>query len=586
MIESPSAPHAPAFTHVEVIVNVPIRRSFSRQHADAPPPDPADAGNLQTFHYHLPPALEGKVEPGHLLWVPFGHQSVQGVVIRLVAPPEFPTKPVARLARPLPVLTPAQLHLAEWTAHYYVASFSEAVKLFLPPGLLTKDPDSLGVRAKREELVEILVDRAEMLRRLPTLGRETQQVTVLAWLLDHPNARPNRAELRDACGLSSYSSFSSLEKKGMIRIDEAGDVELALSPEAGRSALLEMRGASKYLPTLEKLLELGAPVWKTDLYAQVDTSLALLRDLQAAGLIRLDEQIRYRDPLAGRTYARTFPPSLTDEQAGVWAKVAAWFDAPTLPAPQYLLHGVTGSGKTEIYLHAIARTLDQGKQAIVLVPEIALTPQTVARFAGRFPGQVAVIHSELSTGERYDTWRRIRDGEVDIVVGPRSALFSPLPRLGLIILDEEHESSYKQAAEEWGSNTVFYDARTLAIRLAELTGSPLILGSATPSLESYHSAIEGKLTLLELPRRVMGHRSGLGDHAAHRPLRRDAPGGDRGHAPGVAGGQPLHPQPQLAGRTGQHLPGRRAGHPLPQPAGDQHLCHVPGLRPRGPVRRL
>ncbi len=206
-----------------------------------------------------------------------------------------------------------------------------------------------------------------------------------------------------------------------------------------------------------------------------------------------------------------FRPSLTDEQAGVWAKVAAWFDAPTLPAPQYLLHGVTGSGKTEIYLHAIARTLEQGKQAIVLVPEIALTPQTVARFAGRFPNQVAVIHSELSTGERYDTWRRIRDGEVDIVVGPRSALFSPLPRLGLIILDEEHESSYKQAAEEWGSNTVFYDARTLAIRLAELTGSPLILGSATPSLESYHSAIEGSLTLLELPRRVMGHRSGLGD---------------------------------------------------------------------------
>ncbi|MBP7964172.1 MAG: primosomal protein N', partial [Caldilineaceae bacterium] len=504
-------PSPALLTHVEVIVNVPIRPSFSRREQEAPPPgDDDDGTSLQTFTYALPPDLEGRVQPGHLIWVPFGRQTVQGIVIQLVPAPAFPTKDVQRLARPLPVLTPAQIRLAEWTAHTYVASLSESVKLFLPPGLLTKDPDSLGVRAKREEQVEILVDRAEMLRRLPTLGRETQQVTVLAWLLDHPNARPTVKELQTQCKLRSVSSITTLHEKGLIRMDDQAAV-LNLAAEDARSALLDLRGAAKYLPTLEKLLDLAAPVWKTDLYAQVDTSLTLLRDLQAAGLIRLDEQVRYRDPLAGRTYARTFPPSLTDEQAGVWAKVAGWFDAPTLPAPQYLLHGVTGSGKTEIYLHAIARTLEQGKQAIVLVPEIALTPQTVARFAGRFPGQVAVIHSELSKGERYDTWRRIRDGEVDIVVGPRSALFSPLPRLGLIILDEEHESSYKQAAEEWGSNTVFYDARTLAIRLAELTGSPLILGSATPSLESYHSAIEGKLTLLELPRRVMGHRSGLGD---------------------------------------------------------------------------
>ena len=138
---------------------------------------------------------------------------------------------------------------------------------------------------------------------------------------------------------------------------------------------------------------------------------------------------------------------------------------------------MTGSGKTEIYLHAIAETLALGRQAIVLVPEIALTPQTVARFAGRFPGRVTVIHSELSPGERYDVWRTVRDGLYDVVVGPRSALFAPLAHLGLIVIDEEHEATYKQDAEEWGSFNVFYDARRVARELAEITGSLLLLGS-------------------------------------------------------------------------------------------------------------
>ena len=167
---------------------------------------------------------------------------------------------------------------------------------------------------------------------------------------------------------------------------------------------------------------------------------------------------------------------------------------------------MTGSGKTEIYLRAITATLAQGRQAVVMVPEIALTPQTVARFASRFPGRVTVIHSALSTGERYDVWRAIRDGLFDVVVGPRSALFAPLARLGLIVIDEEHENTYKQDAEEWGSFKVFYDARTVARQLAALTGSLLLLGSATPSLESYYAAEQGEVTLLNMPRRVMGHR--------------------------------------------------------------------------------
>jgi primosomal protein N' (replication factor Y) len=161
-----------------------------------------------------------------------------------------------------------------------------------------------------------------------------------------------------------------------------------------------------------------------------------------------------------------------------------------------LLHGITGSGKTELYLRAIGRAMRQGRQALVLVPEIALTAQLVRRFAARFPGKLAVLHSGLALGERYDEWRRLRHGEAMLAIGSRSAVFAPLPKLGLIIVDEEHESSYKHDASPR------YHARDAAIQLAELTGSVLILGSATPSLESYTAAREGRMTLITLAERV------------------------------------------------------------------------------------
>ncbi len=164
----------------------------------------------------------------------------------------------------------------------------------------------------------------------------------------------------------------------------------------------------------------------------------------------------------------------------------------------FLLHGVTGSGKTEIYLRAIAEVLKGGKQAIALVPEIALTPQTIRRFAARFPGKVTVWHSELAEGERFDIWRRVRTNHpaAQVVVGSRSALFLPFPHLGLIVLDEEHESSYKQ------ERTPRYHARTAAIELGRITGAPVILGSATPALETYFAARRGEISLLSLPQRI------------------------------------------------------------------------------------
>lgn len=503
---------------IEIAVNVPIRRTFGRS-APPAPVDDADEGehNLQTFHYHLPPELEGEVEPGHLVWVPFGPQKLQGVVLRAADFSPVPTKAVLRLARPEPVLTPVQIKLAEWIATQYVAPLAEAIKLFLPPGLLARPDGTPGVRARRELRIALLVNPVEADERLEGLARVTQASRILAWLLaqvqaqDTPgsHAAPPLAvpwqEIKLATGVGERAPLLRLQEAGLVTVAD-GDVRLAVDHAQGRANLHAMQGLDKYKPVIAALATAGRPLWKSELYAQAACNLGMLRDLQKAGIVDLQEEGRARDPLAGRSYAKTTAPLLTSEQRAVWQQVQTAFDEPAAERAPFLLHGVTGSGKTEIYLHALAETLQRGRQAIVLVPEIALTPQTVARFAGRFPDRVTVIHSELTPGERYDVWRAIRAGQYDIVVGPRSALFAPMARLGLIVIDEEHESTYKQDAEQWGSFKVFYDARRIAQQYATMTGSLLIMGSATPSLDVYYAAQQGEFRLLNMPRRVLGHR--------------------------------------------------------------------------------
>ena len=203
-----------------------------------------------------------------------------------------------------------------------------------------------------------------------------------------------------------------------------------------------------------------------------------------------------RDPLAGRAYAQRTAPALTDEQDEAYRRIAEVLE-PGGYAQTFLLHGVTGSGKTEVYLQALDRAVSLGKRAIVLVPEISLTPQTVRRFGERFPGQVAVMHSGLSLGEHFDMWREVRAGRYAVVVGPRGALFAPQPDLGLVVLDEEHEWTYKQ---QEGSPR--YHARLAAEELCRLTGAALVLGSATPDVESHFRSQEGSYRLLELTQRL------------------------------------------------------------------------------------
>jgi len=227
-----------------------------------------------------------------------------------------------------------------------------------------------------------------------------------------------------------------------------------------------------------------------------------IRKLEDKGLVAIAPQVDERDPYANEQILPTEPIVLNTEQATTLQRIKLAMARPqSAEARTFLLHGVTGSGKTEIYLQAIAHTLEQGKGAIVLVPEISLTPQTVERFKARFSSGplrtlVAVLHSHLSAGERHDEWHKIRQGRARIVIGARSAIFAPVDPLGLIIVDEEHEHSYKQ------EESPRYHARDVAVVRGQMEGAVVVLGSATPSLESYHNAKRGKYELLELTTRV------------------------------------------------------------------------------------
>ncbi len=375
---------------------------------------------------------------------------------------------------------------------------------------------------------------------LLTLGRSNKQADVLCYLAELADPLPRVTAVLQATGANA-NHLKALQTAGLVQIsadwspnspaEKAGQAEtlppreilhpqslisLAIPPDAAYGHALRLRGAEKYQAIITLLAQEARPMPISQLCAQTGATTAHLNRLAKLDLIRLSAEEVWRDPLADRDFVPATPPTLTMDQARVWGRIKiAMMEAEeaketaekphlTPPSrPPFLLHGVTGSGKTEIYMRAVDYALQQGQTAVILVPEIALTPQTVRRFAARFPGRVAVLHSRLSDGERYDTWRRARLGLFDIVIGPRSALFTPLPNIGVIVLDEEHDPSYKQTPPV---PPPYYHARETAVALATLTGATLIMGSATPDVVTYHRAQAGQYHLLELPRRVMGHR--------------------------------------------------------------------------------
>src|SRR5438477_12414807 len=256
--------------------------------------------------------------------------------------------------------------------------------------------------------------------------------------------------------------------------------------------------APRQAELLEAILRLEAPIRASQLLRQTSLDNQTLRALVKRGLVELREEAIVRDPHADEQFIATSNLILNQEQTHALKEIALALDSPEKARP-FLLHGVTGAGKTEIYLRAIRAVLERGHTAIVLVPEISLTPQTVERFKGRFADMqdaVAVLHSHLSEGERHDEWHKIHSGRARIVIGARSAVFAPLKDLGLIVVDEEHETTYKQ------EEAPRYHARDVAIVRAKIEKCVAVLGSATPSLESYHNAVIGKYRLVTLTQRI------------------------------------------------------------------------------------
>ncbi|HQR19183.1 MAG TPA: primosomal protein N', partial [Gemmatimonadales bacterium] len=435
------------------------------------------------YTYQIPDTLADRVAAGARVVVPVRGRELIGIVTALdAAAPEMAARAILGTPDTEPALHPALLKTVEWMAGYYGAPIGLALKAALPAGLW----------GSSEVVVEVAAAR-----KVPGgTGAE-----ILEWLERKGGSAPVGAIAR-GMKRGVWDAIDRLARVGAVTLrivppDTGGGAvteRLLVLPDR-RPTLLERQALFGGKPRQRALFEavelLGGSASVSHLRTQLGFGTALIRALVAGGHGSIEEVERVRDPFAGE--AGTPPPdALSDDQRAALSRVEA-----LAPGEGALLFGITGSGKTFVYLEAIRRGLAQGRGAIILVPEISLTPQTVRRVRGMFGDQVAVLHSGLSDGERADAWRALRRGERRVVVGARSAVFAPVVGPGVIVVDEEHEATYKNG------EAPRYHAREVAAVRARLEGARLVLGSATPSLESWAETGEDeRLRLVRLPERV------------------------------------------------------------------------------------
>jgi len=464
-----------------------------------------------SFTYAVPDDMIDVVQIGQLVEVAFRTGLTQAIITRLdetssVAQP----KPILQVISDEPVVTPLQIAVAQWMAEQTWAPLGACLWLTLPPGiakrgavlytLAQKSADSFGETLQMNLLPDA---EAEQLRER-VINLLNQRGPLRAAQLDRALPRtPWRRAIRPLIANGTITAESILpEPEAKSRIVRAA--QLAIGAEYVPDLIRDLARSPKQAAALHILAEQTGPVTLSWLRDRSGASTDSIQRLADRGWITLLDLETVRDPMAGRDYAASAPPPLTDAQQDVWRTVQHYlgrlYSSGDEPPTTFLLHGVTGSGKTEIYLRAIEYVLAQGRQAIVLVPEIALVAPTVGRFASRFPGRIAVVHSSLTDGEQYDTWRRARAGQIDIIVGARSALFVPLPDVGLVVIDEEHDDSYKQSPP---LPPPYYHARDTAITMMRLNRGTVLLGSATPDVTTVFRARQGEIVPLALPNRVI-----------------------------------------------------------------------------------
>ena len=475
----------------------------------------------RTFSYNIPPSLT--VNVGQAVWVPFGEKLLQGIVLELSDYPNVEeTREIDDIIDPNPVLSPTQVKLARWISEYYLAPLFNTVALMLPPGFERKAVTFISVTPSSHSL------------DICSLTPEQKKALELV----HKQRKVSLREVEKALGKKKVQAIISqlIRQRAIVKSYELEKVKakpktlpyLHLAVETGEAsqeaARLRKKRAIKQAALLDFLIQQTKPVPLAEARQRAHCDKVAADALINKGLIEVQHIEVRRDPLACQSIPPSYPLTLTDAQRVALESIKSCLlnVSSDKAAPSvFLLHGVTGSGKTEIYLQALAEVVKQGKRGIVLVPEIALTPQTIERFASRFPRRVAVLHSKLSLGEQYDEWHRIRNGEFDVVIGSRSAIFAPQPDLGLIVIDEEHEWTYKQ------DTSPRYHARDVAIKLAELSGATVILGSATPDVETFYRTQRGDYHSLQLPERVTPSEGSLLPQVEIVDLREELKAGNR-----------------------------------------------------------
>ena len=437
------------------------------------------------YTYAVPPDLEDQADVGRRVLVPFGARTITAFVVSVLreAPQtDFDPKPVLDVLDATALFHESHLPFFKWIASYYLCPLGDVIKTALPGGITIQDITRVHITEKGllalsdENTAEA---EKQLLHILCGEGPKTS-----SWLLKSA-APPFRASTVNALArkgrvrLTRELKKSTAERKFETWVTLTGDSPTTENLKAGHLDLLDHIRSSEHLAL-------------KDLKKWEGFSPSRLTALEIRGFVRRFDQQVYRDPF-GESIVSDTPPALTSEQDQVVTKVS---EALACGFSSFLLVGVTGSGKTEVYMRLVQKALDLGKSALVLVPEISLISQTEKRFRMRFGDTIAVIHSGLSKGEKFDQWLRIAEKQVQIVIGARSAIFAPLENTGLVIVDEEHDASYKQ------ENGLKYNARDLAVVRAKLEGAVCLLGSATPSVQSFHNTVAGKFTELSLTKRV------------------------------------------------------------------------------------
>lgn len=458
----------------------------------------------EPFTYRIPSHLEGKMDLGFRVLVPLRNKIVTGFVVGLSATSSVSNvKEIKDLLDPYPLFSGEMLELTKWVSDYYLCSWGEALRAALPSELMLKSEmyvkiriKGLGTSGKESPANKFSVRQRRILEALAD-GAERK----LSWLAGTLNTKGLYADLYDLSRKGEIEIDERLSKPG-VRIQHEKVMRLKNfdnSPESLELLQTAISAFKKKSPAQSKclalLLENEGQLSHRELTAEHRISASSLKGLEKRGLIESSEVERIRESDWGLDVPETQPSSLTEDQQEIQQKIKTAMDqGGYFP---FLIHGVTGSGKTQVYIEAIREVLKRGKQALILVPEISLTPQIISRFKANFEEKVGCLHSGMSAGERFDTWRRVGNDDLPVVVGARSAVFSPLQNLGLIVVDEEHVSSYKQ-----DDPAPRYNARDVAVMRAKLNKTVVIMGSATPSLESYFNAQQGKYTLCQLKQRV------------------------------------------------------------------------------------